>query len=168
MGNARLEQLKRNKQKRLAGGIVRRNTLWAAGTGLIPIPVLDSTAVVAVQLKMLAELSSLYNVDFRKSSGQAVIATMMTSITGGVLGKSFLATGIFSGLSKALPVLGASLSILTMPGFNAAFTYALGRVFVMHYAAGGTLKDFDPKQAEPYFKEKFKEGFTVVKDAKAA
>ena len=86
MGNARLEQLKRNKQKRLAGGIVRRNMLWAAGTGLIPIPVLDSTAVVAVQLKMLAELSSLYNVDFRKSSGQAVTATMMTSITGGVLG----------------------------------------------------------------------------------
>lgn len=168
MSNARLEQLKRNKQKRLGSGIVRRNTLWAAGTGLIPIPVLDSTAIVAVQLKMLAELSSLYGVDFRNSSGKAVIATMMTSITGGVLGKSFLATGIFSGLAKALPVIGTSLSILTMPGFNAAFTYALGRVFLSHYAAGGTLSDFDPKKAEPQFKEKFKEGFTVVQDAKAA
>ncbi|MEQ8393433.1 MAG: DUF697 domain-containing protein [Thalassospira sp.] len=168
MGNSRLERLKRNKQNRLGRGIVRRNTMWAAGTGLIPIPVLDSAAIVAVQLKMLAELSSLYQVDFQKNSGQAVIATMMTSLSGSVLGKSFLATGIFSGLAKVIPVVGSTLSILTIPGFNAAFTYALGRVFLKHYAIGGTLQDFDPEKAEPYFKEKFKEGFKVAQGAKAA
>lgn len=168
MDSARLEQLKRNKRNRLARGIVMRNTMWAAGTGLIPIPVLDSAAIVAVQLKMLAELSSHYKVDFRRSSGKAVIATMMASITGGVLGKSFLATGIFSGLAKALPVVGTTLSILTMPGFNAAFTYALGRVFQLHYEAGGTMDNFDPKRAEPKFKEEFQEGLKVVKDAKVA
>ncbi len=168
MDSARLEQLKRNKRNRVARGIVMRNVMWAAGTGLIPVPVLDSTAVVAVQLKMLAELSSHYQVDFRKSSGKAVISTMMTSITGGVLGKSFLATGIFTSLAKALPVVGTTLSVLTMPGFNAAFTYALGRVFQMHYEAGGTFETFDPKKAEPKFREEFKEGLKVAQDAKVA
>lgn len=168
MDSAKLEALKRRKRHRQAQSVIQRNTLWAAGTGLIPIPVLDSAAVVAVQLKMLAELSSVYGVDFQKSSGRSVIAALMASLSSGVLGKSLLGTGLFSGLSSALPVIGSSLSILTMPGFNAAFTYALGRVFQQHYAIGGTLQDFDPKQAEPFFHEKLKEGFKFTQARKSA
>lgn len=168
MDSEKLEALKSKKRHRRASAIVQRNTLWAAGTGLIPIPVLDSAAIVAVQLKMLAEISNVYGIDFQNSSGRSVIAALMTSLTSNVLGKSLLGTGLFSSLSKTLPVIGSTLSILTMPGFNAAFTYALGRVFLQHYALGGSLQDFDPKKAEPYFHEKFKEGFMFTQKAKTA
>lgn len=168
MDSEKLEALKHKARHRRATSIVQRNTLWAAGTGLIPIPVLDSAAIVAVQLKMLAEISNVYGVHFQNSSGRSVIAALMTSLTSNVLGKSLLGTGIFSSLSKTLPVIGSTLSILTMPGFNAAFTYALGKVFQQHYALGGTLQDFDPKKAEPYFHEKLKEGFVFSQKSKSA
>lgn len=168
MDSEKLEALKSKRRHRQASAIVQRNTLWAAGSGLIPIPVLDSAAIVAVQLKMLAEISNVYGIDFQKSSGRSVIAALMTSLTSNVLGKSLLGTGLFSSLSKTLPVIGSTLSILTMPGFNAAFTYALGRVFQQHYTLGGSLQDFDPKKAEPYFHEKFKEGFMFTQKAKTA
>ena len=55
-----------------------------------------------------------------------------------------------------------------MPGFNAAFTYALGRVFQQHYAAGGTMADFDAQKAEADFRRKFKEGLKFDQDEKTA
>lgn len=152
----RIRNLRRRRQ---SNALIRNNTLWAAGTGLIPIPVIDSAATVAVQIKMLAEISSIYDVPFQETSGRSVIASLMSSLTSNVLGKSLIASGLFSGLAKVVPVVGSTLGILTMPGFNAAFTYALGRVFQQHYEAGGTLKDFDANAAKPYFEEKFKEGF---------
>ena len=167
MDSERLELLRRKKLHRRSDAIIRKNTLWAAGTGLIPIPVLDSAAIVAVQLKMVAELSSIHEVPFTENSGKSVIASFVASLTSSVLGKSLLATGLFSNVAKALPVVGSALSILTMPGFNAAFTYALGKVFQQHYEAGGTMSNFDPKAAEPYFKEKFKEGFKFGNKAQA-
>lgn len=168
MGAETLEVLKRRKQHRLASGVVQRNTLWAATTGFVPIPVVDSAATVAVQLKMLAELSDVYGVAFNKSSGKSVIAALTACITSGVLGRALLGTGIFANLAKVMPVVGSALSIVTMPGFNAAFTYALGRVFQQHYAAGGTMADFDAKKAEAEFRQKFKDGLKFDQDGKTA
>lgn len=164
----KLEALKRRRQHRLAKGVVQRNTLWAATTGLVPIPVVDSAATVAVQLKMLAELSDVYDVAFNKSSGKSVIAAMTACITSGVLGRALLGTGIFSSLARVMPVVGSTLSIVTMPGFNAAFTYALGRVFQQHYAAGGTMADFDPNKAAPEFRKNFKEGLKFDQNRETA
>ncbi|WP_085618992.1 YcjF family protein [Thalassospira alkalitolerans] len=168
MGAETLDVLKHRKQHRLANGVVRRNVLWAATTGLVPIPVLDSAATVAVQLKMLAELSDVYGVKFNKSSGKSVIAALTSCITSGVLGRALLSTGIFTSLAKVLPVVGSTLGVLTMPGFNGAFTYALGKVFQQHYATGGTMLDFDPEKAEPAFRQKFKDGLKFNQDAKTA
>ena len=167
MDSERLELLRRKKLHRKSDAIIRTNTLWAAGTGFIPIPVLDSAAIVAVQLKMLGELSSIHNVPFTETSGKSVIASFVASLTSNVLAKSLLATGLFSNVARALPVVGSTLSILTMPGFNAAFTYALGKVFQQHYESGGTIDDLDPKAAAPYFKEKFKESFKFGQKAEA-
>ncbi|WP_417829194.1 YcjF family protein [Thalassospira sp.] len=154
----KLKVLKQRKKHRLAKGVVQRNALWAATTGFVPIPVVDSAATVAVQLKMLAELSDVYGVAFNKSSGKSVIAAMTACITSSVLGRALLGTGIFANIAKVMPVVGSTLSIVTMPGFNAAFTYALGRVFQQHYEAGGTMENFDPDKAAPEFRRNFKDG----------
>lgn len=168
MASETLAALKQRKKHRLARGIVQRNTLWAATTGFVPIPVVDSAATVAVQLKMLAELSDIYGVPFNKNSGKSFIAALTACITGGVMGRALLGTGIFSSLAKVMPVVGSTLGILTMPGFNAAFTYALGRVFQQHYAAGGTMANFDAQKAEAAFRKKFAEGLKFDQARKTA
>ena len=44
------------------------------------------------------------------------------------------------GLALAsIPVVGPIFGIATLPGFNAASTYAIGRIFKGHFAKGGTL-----------------------------
>src|SRR5262245_58257183 len=58
---ARQEQTVPTKDM-LADKIITENALWAAGGGLIPIPMLDMVAIFAVEVKMLRELAALYEV----------------------------------------------------------------------------------------------------------
>ena len=168
MNDQKRAELKQLKQHREAGAAVRRNTMWAIGGSFIPIPVVDTAAIVAVQLKMLAELSNIYDIPFDRNSGKATISALICSLSSGTLGKSLLATGIFGTMVKSMPVVGYGLTVLTMPGFNGAATYALGKIFQQHFSAGGTFLTFDPKKTERHFREKFEEGKEFVARQKAA
>ena len=42
--------------------------------------------------------------------------------------------------------------------FVAAYTWALGNVFIQHFEAGGTFLDFDPEKVREHFRTYFKEG----------
>ena len=42
-----------------------------------------------------------------------------------------------------------------MPAFNAAATYALGRVFIQHFECGGTILDLDPDKVREHFRREF-------------
>jgi hypothetical protein len=53
-----------------------------------------------------------------------------------------------------------------MPSSSAAFTYAVGKVFLQHFASGGTFLDFDPKTVREYFAKMFDEGKLVVAKGK--
>src|SRR5271169_5928031 len=53
-----------------------------------------------------------------------------------------------------------------MPSLPAAFTYAVGKVFVQHFASGDTFLDFDPKTVREYFARRFEEGKLVVSKMK--
>ncbi len=50
---------------------------WAAGTGLIPVPIVDLAAVTAVQLKMLRRLAKIHGVDYDDSSGKCLIGALL-------------------------------------------------------------------------------------------
>jgi hypothetical protein len=56
-----------------------------------------------------------------------------------------------------VPVFGQLVGWATMPAFAAAATYAVGKVFDQHFAAGGTFLTFDPKKVQDYFRQKFEE-----------
>ncbi|MDP2699976.1 YcjF family protein [Thalassospira sp.] len=157
------KQIQTERRRHLRGNnVISNNMLWALGTGLIPIPVVDTSATIAIQLKMLAELSDVYEVPFSYNSGKSVVASLLTSLTANLMGKSLVGSGLFYGIARMVPVLGYGLKALTMPVFTAAFTYALGKVFQQHFAAGGTILTFDPKKTDSYFREKFDEGKKVV------
>jgi uncharacterized protein (DUF697 family) len=141
--------------------IVQSYAGWTAGAGLIPLPVVDVAAVTGVQLKMLHSLSNLYGIPFQRSAAKAVIAALV----GG--GGSALIAAPATSLLKVIPGIGSIAGMLAYPALATASTYALGKVFIQHFEAGGTLLDFNPEEVRSYFEEQFRAAPTSTASASA-
>src|SRR5262245_37285966 len=65
---------------RIARGeaIIQRNVLWAVGAGIIPVPIVDFVAVTGVQLKMVKELSDVYEVPFKSHIVKKLVYTLLS------------------------------------------------------------------------------------------
>lgn len=133
-----------------ASQLVDRFSLWAGAAGLVPIPLLDVAVVGGVQLQMLRKLSEIYGVPFSDNMGKSVLA----SVAGAVIPASTATTtamGVGS-MVKGLPGIGTMVGALTMPVFSAGATYVIGKVFMQHFASGGTLLDFNPPDYREFIK----------------
>ena len=53
---------------------------------------------------------------------------------------------------KSVPLFGQVLGVLAVPAFGAGLTWAVGRIFMQHFASGGTFLDFDPEKVRAFFK----------------
>ena len=141
----------------LASQLVDRFSLWSGAAGLVPIPLVDVAAVGGLQLVMLRRLSELYDVPFSENRGKSIIA----SLAGSVLPASTATSSAMTvgSLMKGLPGIGWAVGALTMPVFSAGATWVIGRVFIQHFASGGTLLDFNPPDYREFIKTQ-KERFT--------
>lgn len=135
-----------------AEAIIRRNVIWSLGAGVLPVPLLDMVLASGVQVKMLKELSELYEVEFSESIGKKLLASLLSSVGGVTFGAIFGAS-----ITKLVPVLGSALGAATLPLFVGAFTHATGKVFLMHFESGGTVLDFDPHAMRRHFKEELQQ-----------
>lgn len=142
--------------------LVKKYMLWTLGAGAIPIPFVDFAAVTGVQIKMLKDLSEHYNIPFNQNAGKSVTASLLGSISA-----STLKASIFGSLLKAVPVAGSILGAASMSLFSTAACYAIGKVFIQHFEAGGTFLDMDPDKVKEYFKEQFAEGKEVAQEMAA-
>ena len=131
--------------------IVERSANWAIVGGAVPIPVIDAIAISAMQLAMLNELSTNYNVPFERNRGKAVISALV----GGAI-PYLAAVGISGMLMKAMPVVGWAAGITTAALLGGATTRAIGNVLIQHFEAGGTFLDFDPVATRDYFHQEFR------------
>ena len=133
-----------------ASQLVDRFSLWSGAAGLIPVPLLDMVAVGGVQLQMLRRLSEIYGVPFTDNRGKSIIA----SLAGAIIPASTATTTAmtFGSLIKGVPGIGTAVGALTMPVFSAGATYVIGKVFMKHFASGGTLLDFNPPDYREFIK----------------
>ena len=128
-----------------ANKITKRKTVYAAGAGLIPFPVLDAATLMAIQLTMIRSIGNLYGVPFKEDLVKPLI---------GSLAGSFGSVGIIKIVPGLGTVLGGTATVLS----GAAVTYALGKVFTNHFDQGGTLLGFDPVASRAYFLKEFDAG----------
>ena len=142
-----------NETHQQAMRVVRRYALFSAGAGLIPIHYLDLAAISGVQLKMLAEVSKIYDVPFQESRGKAVVGSLVGSVV-----PASLSFGTFGSMLKAVPVVGVLAGTPAMVLFCGATAWSLGKVFIQHYESGGTFLNFEPDRVREYFKSQFEEG----------
>lgn len=135
-----------------ANDIVNTHSLWGASMGLIPFPVVDLAAIIAVQMKMIADLSKLYGVPFKKDLARASVGSLLG---GGV--PYALTTGGVGSLAKSVPLVGQYLGIAVMPALAGACTLAVGRIFAQHFESGGTLLNFDADKMRAHFEEELEQ-----------
>ncbi len=134
--------------------IVERHVWYSAGAGLIPVPIVDMAAITAVNVKMIKELSTHYGVEFKEDRGKAIVGSLAGGLTTGLLAQNPAANTIL----RTIPLIGQTVAALSMSVFGSAFTYAVGQVFVQHYATGGTMLDFDLAKARTFVGEQYQKG----------
>jgi uncharacterized protein (DUF697 family) len=129
-----------------AAQLVDRLSLWSGAAGLIPVPLVDMAAVGGVQLYMLRRLSEIYEIPFAENRGKSILASLA-----GAMAPASVATASGSFI-KGLPGIGTVIGALTMPIASAGATWVIGRVFIQHFASGGTLLDFNPPEYREFIK----------------
>jgi uncharacterized protein (DUF697 family) len=124
-------------RRRTGARIVRRFVAYSAAAGLLPLPAVDMAGAAAVQVKMLHTLALLYGVPFNAALARQLI---MALFGGG--GSVMLALPAASA-ARFVPVVGTAASMVLSPAFASLSCYAVGRAFLGHFEAGGTLETFD-------------------------
>jgi len=122
---------------------------WSVAAGIVPVPIIDLAAVIAVQLRMLAKIGNVYGVPFKKQAAKSAVTTLMASCL-----QQTLALNLFSSV-KFIPFIGQVASVTILPTITAAGTYALGRAFISHFEAGGTFINFEPSKMRKQFNSDF-------------
>lgn len=143
-----------------ANNFIRRRMFWSAGVGLIALPVVDLVALLALQIDMVRVLAKYYDVPFKRDVVKSIISGLLGSIVPVGL------AGPVAYVVKNIPLVGLPLGVLSMSILGGASTYAVGKVFIAHFEAGGTLLNFDPEAMNEHFKEKFAEGKEIVSEMK--
>jgi uncharacterized protein (DUF697 family) len=122
------------KRRAIAGRIVERHRTYAAVGGLVPVPVANIASVTAINLRMVQQLSALYQVPFRRDRARAAIV----SLIGGAAPSGFgMATS--SALMWIVPggmFVGLGVSALSA----GALTRAIGQVFAESFENGAQLR----------------------------
>lgn len=141
---------------------IRQYAFGGMAVGLVPLPFLDLAALFSLQIKMLHSLAGIFDIEFRADLSRSAIA----SLVGGALPLAAAPT-IAASLGKLFPGVGQIAALGSQVVLNGAMTYALGKVFLQHFASGGTFLTFEPESVKEYFSEQFQEGKAMAARMKA-
>jgi len=122
------------KRRALARKIVERHKNYAAVGGLVPLPVANIASVTAINLRMVKQLSALYEVPFERDRTR----TLIVGLVGGVV-PTGVGTATSSLLMFVVPgglLLGLGASALTA----GAITRGIGLVFIESFENGAAAR----------------------------
>lgn len=141
-----------------ADSTIKNYVIAAMALGLVPVPVFDIVAIVAVQLKMIHALTRIYGITFTEN----VAKSLVLSLIGGIL--PVTAAASLASMIKVFPFAGSLIGGASVCILAGALTYAVGKVFVQHFESGGTLLDFSPSKVRERFRNEFARGKDVAAD----
>jgi uncharacterized protein (DUF697 family) len=136
-----------------ANRMVKKYMYISLAAGAVPVVWLDMVALTGLQLKLLRDLANLYEVNFSSQLAQSAIAALMS---GG-------AVYPVAALAKQIPIAGWLATLGSVALFSGASTYAVGQVFIQHFASGGTFLTFDPEQVKEYYRQLLTQGRDEVR-----
>lgn len=128
-----------------AGQIISSACGWSAATAFIPLPYFDLAALAAVQGNMANDLAKLYGHSFTDEAVKATVSILLGTLVPGVMTSSL----------KLAPGIGTLVGAAAHAAFSGAATYAIGKVLVRHFEAGGSPMSFDAKAIGDDLKKEF-------------
>jgi uncharacterized protein (DUF697 family) len=131
--------IQKNTQARKLNAIklIRRHTLMASGSGLIPLPFVDAFLISAILFRLLKKLTSLYHNSFSSNQGKQIITFFLSSYSAGIITLIGSKT-----LIKMIPGVGTAIGSATMPVAAGSLTSAFGTALLSHFEQGGNLSNF--------------------------
>jgi uncharacterized protein (DUF697 family) len=144
-----------------AQNLIKNYVLAATGVSLIPMPLADLGAIMALQVKLIHGLAKHYDVPFKENIAKSLVTSLLSGATS-VVGIMGLAS-----LAKSIPLLGTLGGMGSVAVTGGAVTYAVGQVFAKHFESGGSLFDFDPAKMKSLFKRELKKGKEAAAEAKS-
>lgn len=112
-------------KRKLAEGYVKTAALAAAAAGASPIPFSDAAILVPIQVRMIANVSRAYGMEFDKNAILPIV-----SAVGGCVAATYAGRAIFTGILKFVPGVGTLVGGAISGATAAALTTALGQVYV--------------------------------------
>lgn len=143
-----------NVQSEYADVLIRRHTMAAMGAGVIPVALADILTITAIQVDMVRQLCSVYQVPYSRTRVKSILASLLATT---------LARAGARSLIKKVPVIGWAIGGATQALFAGASTYAIGKLFKAHLAEGGTLVDFNIARAKKYYASFLRVGVAIVR-----
>ncbi|MBB4264595.1 YcjF family protein [Roseospira visakhapatnamensis] len=141
--------------------LIKTYVISAMALSLVPVPVFDIAALIAVELKLIHALARRYSVRFSEN----IAKSLVLSLIGGIVPITAVATA--GSLLKVFPVIGSLAGGASMAILGGAITYAIGRIFAEHFASGGTLLTFRPADVRERFRDAVKRGKAEAADLNA-
>ena len=141
---------------------IKNYVIATVGASIVPLPLFDIAAIIAIQLRMIQKISQLYGRPFSERAGRNII----TALAGGVLGYG-AGFAVAASAVKLIPVVGWAIGMASLPLVAGGATYAVGRSLVKHYEDGGSLFDFSPDKMRTYYQEQFEKGKALAAKAKS-
>lgn len=149
-----------------AMAVVRRYTVCSIPSAFIPVPMLDISALVLVQMLMLRRIARVYGVPFSKDRAKLIVSSLLLGVPQAMSGEITAAAVTALPLMKGIPGIGTVGAGVAMSLLWSAATWALGLVFIDHFETGGSLFDFDVGAARSAFEAQVQE--EVVRQARTA
>jgi uncharacterized protein (DUF697 family) len=138
-----------------ADGLIKEHVVWSVGAGLVPVPIIDFVAVTAIQVDLIRQLCTLWEVSYDEGTGKVWVG----ALTGGALAR------IGASAIKAIPGVGSLIGGLSMSVASGASTYAVGQVVKKHLAAGGSMSNLNVDDAKQTYDSELEKGKKVAKEA---
>ena len=127
--------------------------LVALGAGAVPVPFVDIATFLGTNVNLVRRLCDVYGVPFKGYRVRSVILALASA-----LGAGSMASFVGISLGKLIPGGGALIGAVTLPVATTGFTYAVGKLFIGHFEAGGTLLDFTVESQLAHLKALFAAG----------
>ncbi|MCP4691387.1 MAG: DUF697 domain-containing protein [Desulfobacterales bacterium] len=140
---------------------IRNHALASMGVCLIPFPAVDLVGLTGVQLNLVRNLAKGYRIKFNDSKVKHLVSSLVGT------GSSIPFATIVASAAKFIPIVGHAMASVAMPISAGATTYAVGKVFLQHFASGGTFLTFNPDKVRAYYAEMLEKGKTELSEAPA-
>jgi uncharacterized protein (DUF697 family) len=133
--------------------LIKNHVMMASAASLVPLPLFDVAAIMAVQMRLIAKLAELRG----KSFSESAVRNTISGLAGGVFGH---AAGVVTAISlaKVIPGIGWMLGAVSLPVVAGASTYAIGRVYARHFESGGSVYDISVDSVRAYYDDQIRKG----------